>query len=352
MLIACITYVFADERAQEEYIIQKSDTLWGISTSKLQDPFLWPKLWNVNPHISNPDLIYPGEKIIIPSKEELMQQVSPPSEQKEHPVVQEPLTVREVVKKSKIQLAKPAPTIGKPLPEIKAYKKFLIDKTRYASIGWISEEFPSIGEIISTPSGRKIAGRDDIVYINISPEKMLSDLGLQDKPSLLVTQNDDSKSRFFAIRKIKAVNHPVTEKKLGYLIRVTGILEVIGIDDNTPKAKIIHSFEDIQVGDGLIPYKEMDPPLAPDIIRNPKVEGYVVESLFTHELSSEKDIIFLDKGQNDGLQAGDVFSVFSTSPVERVIGKIQVVSLKPATSAAIILTSDEEIVPGLKLGQK
>lgn len=376
LLLSLATYAFAQEKASEEYIIKKSDTLWDISNSKLQDTFLWPKLWNANPHISNPDLIYPGQKITIPSREELMQQAKPP--------VQEPPSVKEpqVMEKPKIRTDSAAQAMKKPLSEIKKHKNFLIDKNRYISIGWISEEFPSIGKIVSTPSGKEITGRDDIVYVHISSEEMLSAPAQQGEPSPVatqnqdssnqsvssgeipsapaqqgepspvVTQNQDSSNRFLAIRNIKTVKHPVTGKKLGHLIRVTGILEIVGSDSNTPKAKIVRSFEEVHVGDSLIPYNEVDPPLVPDVVRTPQIEGYVVESLYTHKLSSEGDIIFLDKGQNDGLQEGDVFSVFSGSPVERVIGKIQVISLKPATSASVILKSDDEILPGLKLGQK
>ena len=56
----------------EKYVVQKLDNLWDISDRKLQDPFLWPRLWNVNSHIDNPDLIYPGTLLIIPSREELL----------------------------------------------------------------------------------------------------------------------------------------------------------------------------------------------------------------------------------------------------------------------------------------
>jgi hypothetical protein len=62
--------------------------------------------------------------------------------------------------------------------------------------------------------------------------------------------------------------------------------------------------------------------------------------------------VFLDKGVNDGLLAGDVFTVSPDSPLGRVIGKIQIISLQPDTSAAIILKSSEEITIGANWGQK
>ncbi|RJQ44678.1 MAG: LysM peptidoglycan-binding domain-containing protein [Nitrospiraceae bacterium] len=342
-MLACIVPGYAQKTLSEEYIIQEKDTLWDISDSKFQDPFLWPKLWNVNPHINNPDLIYPGVKIIIPSREELMQQITPPTvatEKIKLPLRKEMLPTTESV----------STTVGKTekLPAEK-HKKYLIDKNLYLSLGWISDKFPGIGKIVSTPSGREITGKDDIVYVEVSPAKILSGTG---QPSLIIARDESSKSHYLIIRDIKTVKHPVSGYKVGHLIRVAGVLEIIGTDSGTSKARILRSFEDIQVGDGLIPYKETDPPVAPESARTPKIQGHIIESLFTKELSAEGDIVFIDKGQNDGLQAGDVLSVFSGSPVEKVIGNVQIVSLQPTTSAALIIKSDGEIISGLKLGQK
>ncbi len=49
-----------NENVPETYIVKKGDTLWGISGMYLEQPWLWPELWDVNPQIDNPHLIYPG----------------------------------------------------------------------------------------------------------------------------------------------------------------------------------------------------------------------------------------------------------------------------------------------------
>src|SRR5512138_2242526 len=46
------------------YVIQKGDTLWGLSERFMKDSRYWPNLWARNPeHITNPHFIFPGQKL-------------------------------------------------------------------------------------------------------------------------------------------------------------------------------------------------------------------------------------------------------------------------------------------------
>ena len=49
----------------DRYVVVKGDTLWDISAMFLRDPWLWPEVWYVNPQVSNPHLIYPGDIVYL-----------------------------------------------------------------------------------------------------------------------------------------------------------------------------------------------------------------------------------------------------------------------------------------------
>ncbi len=53
--------VLVNPRHPERYVVQPDDTLWDIAALFLLDAWYWPEIWQINPQVENPHLIYPGD---------------------------------------------------------------------------------------------------------------------------------------------------------------------------------------------------------------------------------------------------------------------------------------------------
>jgi len=58
--------------AQElNYKVEQGDTLWSICEKYYGNPDVWPKLWEMNPFITNPHLLKPGDVVKLMDREEM-----------------------------------------------------------------------------------------------------------------------------------------------------------------------------------------------------------------------------------------------------------------------------------------
>jgi hypothetical protein len=295
--------VSAQMQEYKDYTIIRGDTLWDITNKELKDPFLWPKVWKENPEIKNPDRIYPNQRIKIPLY-----------------LLQKEITLEPKVAAKPEEIKKPE---GIKIEPVK--KPYLVDKTLLISSGYIVDEIHSVGKIIETPTGKTVLGRGDYAYID----------------SLIPIKKGD---KFYIIKPMEKVKHPKTGHKIGYLIEVIGIVEVV--DEKDPKITILDSFWEVTTGNLLEPYYEIEPIFAPEKPRNPDMSGYIVATKHSHLINVPFDVAYIDMGRKDGLQIGDVLATLVQSKHRIVNGLIQVINLRESTATVIVRKSDTEILKG------
>jgi hypothetical protein len=240
-------YPLAQEKKEGEeiYTIKQGDTLWDISAKFLNDPFLWPKLWQRNPYITNPHWIYPGQPVRIVPGEELMKEV--PQEAGKEPEVKkaEPSPAEE---KPPLAEAKPGvapaeakpelkPVEGKPVEE-KPVEERPVVFPEVRSAGFVGDiNFRGIGVILDNRDGKNLLSEGDIVY-----------MAFRTADPVMVG------NKYTIFRREKYVRHPVTKRKIGMKYLITGNLQVIDQQGDFYTGKIIEAFDAVVTGDMLRPY--------------------------------------------------------------------------------------------------
>ena len=310
VLLSITSLALAQKQEIKDYKVQQGDTLWDISKKELNDPFLWPKVWKENPDIANPDKLMPGQVIKIPLY--LIQK----DVQMEEPAA-EPVVEAEPQKPAPVPMAEPAPVKIKPL----------VDANLFMASGYIARTVNELGRVTGSPSGKTLLGAPDMVYVKTKTDARLGD-------------------RFYILRKGQIVKHPVTKNPLGHLIEIIGIAEIKKFENGETIAQIMKTFSDVNIGDTLDTYSEMTPPTVSKPYRKPDVRGYIVEARRLRLNNGLFDIVYIDKGKKDGLEAGDLLKTAAVGKHTTPNGIIQVINVMDSTSVAIVRNSTDSIAKG------
>jgi len=155
-------------------------------------------------------------------------------------------------------------------------------------------------------------------------------------------------------RRQRKVFHPITKQYLGYVVNRLGVVQVIQLDPKVVGVRIVRSYAPISPGDSVMRFV---PPsqagIAEGAPTEATVEAMVVELQADKQMSlvSQGNVVYLDKGHDDGLQAGDFLEVFRTGGglPERMIGIVKVLSTEVHTSTAVVYKATARVLVGDRL---
>jgi hypothetical protein len=233
MLSFCLVIpLLAQEKktAEEVYTVKKGDTLWDISSRFLNNPYLWPKLWQRNSYITNPHWIYPGRPILLTPIEEVKQEEPKPVVAQERP--------REVAKEPKVE-APPAENVPQVVAEPRPEEKKPMGFPEVRSAGFFSDiDYSGIGVILDSRDAKNIMAEMDIVYVTFKTAESVS-VG----------------NKYTIFRPSELIRHPITGKRIGRRYNIIGNLQVIDQHGNFFTAKVTESFDGIEIGDRIQPYR-------------------------------------------------------------------------------------------------
>ncbi|MFC1867220.1 LysM peptidoglycan-binding domain-containing protein [Thermodesulfobacteriota bacterium] len=319
------------------HTVQKGDTLWSLCEKYYGNPDLWPKLWQMNPFVTNPHLLNPGDVITLFEKEPVMEVTKP-------------------------QVVKMEPPVKNPEPESKVMGINVEGLTNVKTLGFLSlGKIQPWGTVFSSDSGKLILVKGETAFVLFDESKEIK-------------VGDE-----FSIGRISPIlKHPVTGKKLGYTYSINGRLVVeerLGLahsnlkfyeKKNVFKTKITEAYEPVQIDNIVIPYTPVSPCVLPAPI-NKELLANIVASKRNQVLISPNSIAYIDRGFKHGVNRGNVFEVVKTNIVpdpkkpekefyrpryskiilpDIRIGMIMILESRPDTSTAIVLSATESFPKG------
>jgi len=318
--------------------VQKGDTLWSICEKYYGDPFVWPKLWEMNPFVTNPHLLKPGDIITLIEKEDMLKEKALP---------------------------------GKPpkaVPKMKGIDLGLL--TTPSTMGYLSRtKVEPWGEIYGSTKSELGAEKGDKIFINF-------------KNRSGVKPGDE-----FRVAKPLPVRHPLTGRPLGEVITIRGgVVVKEHLREDFFLAEVTDVFIEFGVGAIVLPFEPMSKCVQP-MATDPKLYGNIVALKENRTIVGPGSVVYLDSGFKDGIQRGQVFEVVRVSKIpspdmkrdsfeeivsevsstlskeeyltdfwekitegktlyEFPVGKLLVVESRPDTSTAIVVSCTEDMTTG------
>jgi hypothetical protein len=279
----------------EVHVVKTGDTLWDICAYYYANPWEWPKLWAKNPNITNPHWIYPGNVVrLAQGGNNTVAALAPASGDGEGTAV--PLAARRP---------------GRKLIELRQ-TSFVDD-----------EQMKFAGRIIGSAEEKVMLTTGDVVYLEY-PEG---------KPPQL-------NQRYAVYTDPKLIKHPETKQVVGAYVSLRGEVRIVEVKKGRKARAVITYVVDViergmRVGPGKTQFKDVAP-TAP----GRDLEGVVIGMLGTDQILGDRQVVFLDRGSDDGVRPGNTMRVLRRGDAYR---KVQ--------SAESNAGMDDRKYPDIQLGE-
>ena len=341
ILIAAPAYLGAQPSTHK---VQRGDTLWSICEKYYGDSTLWPKLWEMNPFVTNPHLLKPGDLITLIEKEDMLKGRG---------------------------AEKPSKEAAKPVPKMKGIDLGLL--TNPATMGYLSlTKVEPWGEIYASTKSELGAEKGDKIFINF-------------KNRAGVKPGDE-----FRVARPIPVRHPLTDYPMGDIISFRGAVVVKEyLKEDFFLAEVTDVWLEFGVGAMILPFEPLSKCVQP-MATDPKLYGNIVALKDNRKIVGGGTVVYLDAGFKDGIQRGQVFDVVRITSIaapafrlgnfeaivnevgttlskheylvdfwkelnegtklyDYTVGKLMVVEARPVSSTAIVLSSSEDLYTGAYL---
>jgi hypothetical protein len=323
------------------HIVKKGDTLWGITGEHFEDPRAWPEVWSYNPQLQNPHWIYPGDQLRLGQ-----------------PVVADATTGS--IRGGTLGTGVVGRTMLVP-PETVFLRE----------LGYIDDPDRDVwGQVVGAREERQLLADDNHIYMILRPG-----VDVQVGQQMTIFQSSREPPAPAGAR-----------RPPGDIVAFKGTVRIDAWDaeHRMAKGELIESLDVIERGASVGPVGRrfyVVPPAASQV----DLRARVLTSMYPHLIMGREQVLFIDRGENDGLQPGNRLFVvrrgdvwrqtllttttmastrilmdvpdslaFESTPLdgddemfpEEVVAELRVVRTHKYSSLALVTASDEEVEPG------
>ncbi len=261
--------------APERHIVVPGDTLWGISSKFLKDPFRWPELWRMNAEqVKNPHRIYPGQVLIL-----------------DRSGADPRLRIGNVVRLGPQVREEPLPQ------EIPAIPASAIEPFLSQPLVIDADDFAGAPRVVATQEDRVFTGTGDLIY---------------------VTNNADPQvRRWHVYRPGRTLKDPDTQEVLGIEAVFLGTARPAGERADVVPLELIGIKQEVGRGDYLVPAERFD--VLSYVPRAPTrdIDGRIMLIYGGVGEAAANSIVSLSRGSRDGLEVGHVLAILRTGATAR-----------------------------------
>jgi len=286
------------------HVVRRGDTLWGICDQYFQNPYQWPRIWSFNPQLQNPHWIYPGDQIRLS-----LGNGNAPS-------------------------SRSMPVGGGNL--IEQRRLVAPDTVFLRDEGYVEDEKgDNWGEVSGAPEDHMLLGDFDQIYLRVS------------------------KAHDVKVGQELTIFRPTRSLGSGAIVQIQGTVRIDewNAKDRIARGQIVETLDAIERGARIGPIRRrfnVVPPLRNDV----DATAQVIASVRLHEFFGKNQVIFINRGADDGLKVGNRLFVVhhgdawrATLPTDIAAMRIAIESRSPADIDRVPHARDEALFPEQVVGE-
>lgn len=297
----------------ERYVVVKGDTLWEISERFLRDPWRWPEVWQDNPQVANPHLIFPGDVLT------LMMINGKPVIHVERGALAQAAGVTSTPVDSAAAVVTPLDSSGRPLKVVKLSPQVReIDLEK--AIPTISMD--AIRQFLNQSMVVELQDMERAPYVvAFADEHMAGGSGYR-----IYAQGikDPEPGNYMVVHPNKEYLDPDTGEKLGHEAIFLANADIERMSD--PVTMMLHGAKrEVLRGDRLIPGNA--DPLNHSFMPHPpasEVKGKIISVFDAVNQIGQHQVVVLNLGRREGMEPGHVLAAYQDGEMVRdeVAGKM------------------------------